>query len=90
MPYAKRRKAAELNRAYAFLSEPDFGEAARGLIDKLVKMGFEEDEAKDNIESVQGELDVDVEGDLFGKPEESGPGRRSRAKSGRRPKPCPP
>ena len=63
MPYAKRRAAAELNRAYAFLSEPDFGEAARGLIDKLVKMGFEEDEARDHVESSQGELAV--EGDLF-------------------------
>ena len=59
MPYAKRRAAPELNRAYAFLSEPDFGEAARGLIDKLVKMGFEEDEARDNVESGQGNLDVE-------------------------------
>ena len=58
MPYAKQRAAPELNRAYAFLSEPDFGEAARGLIDKLVKMGFEEDEARDNVESGQGDLDV--------------------------------
>ena len=59
MPYAERRAAPELNRAYAFLSEPDFGEAARGLIDKLVKMGFEEDEARDNVESAQGELAVE-------------------------------
>ena len=29
MPYAKRREAPELNKAYAFLSEPSFGEAAR-------------------------------------------------------------
>ena len=58
MPYAKRSAAPELNRAYAFLSEPDFGEAARGLIDNLVKMGFEEDEARDNVESGQGDLDV--------------------------------
>ena len=53
MPYAKRRKAPELNRAYAFLSEADFGEAARTLVGKLVAMGFEEDEASDNIEYVQ-------------------------------------
>ena len=65
LPYAKRRGAAELNRAYAFLSEPDFGEAACGLIDKLVKMGFEEDEAKDNVEPVQEGLDI--EGGLFGR-----------------------
>lgn len=57
MPYAQRRKAPELNRAYAFLSEPSFGEAARGLADKLVAMGFEEDEALDNIEPAQGQFD---------------------------------
>lgn len=64
MPYAKRRKAEDLNRAYAFLSEPSFGEAARSLADKLVAMGFEEDEAMDNIEPTQGALDVDT--GLFG------------------------
>ena len=64
MPYANRRKAAELNKAYAFLSEPSFGDAARALVDKLVAMGFEEDEAFDNIELTQGELGVD--GGLFG------------------------
>ena len=53
MPYAERRKARELNQAYAFLSEADFGEAARTLVDKLVAMGFEEDEASDNVEYVQ-------------------------------------
>ena len=53
MPYAKRRKARELNQAYAFLSEADFGEAARTLVDKLVAMGFDEDEASENIEYVQ-------------------------------------
>ena len=50
MPYAKRRGVSDLNKAYAFLSEPSFGEAAKGLTDKLVGMGFEEDEALDNIE----------------------------------------
>ncbi len=56
MPYAKRRRADALNRAYAFLSEPSFGEAAKALADKLVAMGFEEDEAKDNIAPVQPDL----------------------------------
>ena len=64
MPYAKRRRAAELNRAYAYLSEPSSGASARALADKLVAMGFEEDEARDNIEPVQGELGG--EDDLFG------------------------
>lgn len=57
MPYARRRKADTLNRAYAFLSEPSFGAAARSLADKLVAMGFEEDEARDNIEPAQGHFD---------------------------------
>ncbi len=63
MPYAKRRQAPDLNKAYAFLSEPSFGEAARALADKLVDMGFEEDEALDNIEPVQQTLDL--QNDLF-------------------------
>ncbi|OHC45166.1 MAG: restriction endonuclease subunit R [Rhodobacteraceae bacterium GWE1_64_9] len=64
MPYAKRRKSEDLNRAYAFLSEPSFGEAARSLADKLVAMGFEEDEAAANIEPAQSSLDMDT--GLFG------------------------
>ena len=64
MPYAARRAAPELNKAYAFLSEPSFGEAARGLTDKLVAMGFEEDDARENIEPIQREFDA--QGNLFG------------------------
>lgn len=60
MPYAKRRKADSLNKAYAFLSEPTFGEAARGLVDKLVAMGFDEEEARDNVEPMQVEFDRDL------------------------------
>jgi len=71
MPYAKRRKAEALNRAYAFLSEPSFGEAARSLADKLVLMGFEEDEALDSIEPAQAELDIDA--GLFGPREKPKP-----------------
>ena len=51
MPYAKMRQPAALNKAYAFVSEPAFGDAARALVEKLVKMGFEEDEAKESITS---------------------------------------
>ena len=71
MPYAKRRQAAGLNKAYAFLSEPSFGEAARALVDKLVLMGFDEEDARDNIEPVQRTLGF--QRDLFGpqeKPEQ--------------------
>ena len=51
MPYAKRRRSAELNKAYAYVSEPSFGDAARALVDKLVQMGFEEEEAQEHIQS---------------------------------------
>ena len=64
MPYAKRRRADDLNRAYAFLSEPVFGQAARSLVDKLVAMGFDRDEAQENIEARKGSLTEDP--DLFG------------------------
>ncbi len=67
MPYARKREADALNRAYAFFSEPVAGEAARALVDKLVKkMGFDEEEAWDSIEPVQGEFDRN--GDLFTPP----------------------
>jgi len=63
MPYAKRRKADALNRAYAHLSEPSFGSAARALVDKLIAMGFDEEEARANIERTQAPARND--GDLF-------------------------
>ncbi|HEX6912874.1 MAG TPA: hypothetical protein VF142_20870, partial [Longimicrobium sp.] len=56
MPYARRRRSDALNRAYAFLSEPSFSHAAQTLVDKLVSMGFQEDEARESIEVVQQEL----------------------------------
>ena len=56
MPYAKRRRVPALNKAYACVSEPTFGAAAQALADKLVAMGFEEDEAREHIEPVQREL----------------------------------
>lgn len=57
MPYAKRREADSLNRAYAHISETSFGAAASSLADKLVAMGFEEEEANEAIEPAQGHLD---------------------------------
>ena len=56
MPYAERRRVPGLNKAYACVSEPTFGAAAQALADKLVAMGFEEDEAREHIEPVQREL----------------------------------
>lgn len=56
MPYAASRRARELNKAYAHVSEPTFSEAANALVDKLVSMGFT-DEAPEMIEHAQGHFD---------------------------------
>jgi type III restriction enzyme len=51
MPYAKRRKAAELNKAYAHVSSPNFLEAAKQLETCMIeRMGFEETETEQYIE----------------------------------------
>ncbi|WP_420546828.1 DEAD/DEAH box helicase [Curvivirga sp.] len=50
MPYAAKRKSIELNKAYAHLSSDDFLKTAHDLKDKLVEMGFDEQEANASIE----------------------------------------
>ena len=50
MPYAKRRKEPELNRAYAHVSRASWPNAVKQLHDRLVDMGFEENEADEFIE----------------------------------------
>ena len=69
MPFAERRDDPDLNKAYAHVSEPTFAAAANALRDKLVEMGFDEEEATEHIEPIEPRLDV--EGGLFGhrKPE---------------------
>jgi type III restriction enzyme len=57
MPEATRRVDNALNRAYAHVSEPSFGAAAASLADKLVQMGFDEEDAKEVIQPAQGHLD---------------------------------
>lgn len=57
MPYARRRKGPDLNKAYAHVSEPSFQQAATALCDKLVSMGFEDEEASGLIEPTQPNLD---------------------------------
>ena len=69
MPYAQRHRHADLNKAYSFLSGPSFGDAARALVDQLVAMGFEEAEARDSIEPVQGAFELDD--GLFGPRDQS-------------------
>ena len=67
MPYAKRRKEEALNRAYTHVSSARFGEGAKALTDTLVeKMGFEPDEAAEQIEIRQAMLPgVDTQPDLW-------------------------
>ena len=63
MPYVTRREDADLNKAYAHMSEPNFAAAAKAVTAGLVRMGFDESEAAEQIESDQYELGDD---DLFG------------------------
>ncbi|MES9902809.1 MAG: DEAD/DEAH box helicase family protein [Sedimenticola sp.] len=56
MPYAHKRSQAELNSAYSHICEPDFIDAAVHLKDQLINMGFEAEEAEDNIKI--SELDL--------------------------------
>jgi type III restriction enzyme len=67
MPYAQTRSQAALNRSYAHVSSPRFGEGAKALTDTLVdKMGFELDEAAAVIEQRQASLPgLDANADLF-------------------------
>ena len=52
MPYAKRRTQVDLNRAYAHVSRTSWPNAVKQLHDRLVDMGFEENEADAFIEKV--------------------------------------
>ena len=64
MPYASRRGDDRLNRAYAHLASPRFSEAAMALKDRMVAMGFREDEAIENIQPQHQQEELDS--DLFG------------------------
>ena len=70
MPYAKRSKDPALNKSYACLNSPRFQDAVRGLVDRLVEMGFEEGEVEGNIEHAQPKL-LD---DMFGRQTRPRPG----------------
>jgi len=63
MPFAEKRKIPALNRSYAHVSESSFSQAANALRDKLVAMGFDEEEAALNIEQeLQDESDLPLLG----------------------------
>ena len=50
MPYAKERKEPSLNKAYAYVVSPHFGEAAKALTEKLINKGFDDYEAQASIQ----------------------------------------
>ena len=68
MPYAKRRANDRLNRAYAHLASTEFSKTAMALKDKMVAMGFTEDEAIENIRPTQEGLDEGLWGPQFRPP----------------------
>ena len=63
MPYASRRRDAALNCAYAHVSEPSFEEAAARLRDKLIDMGFTDEEVRESL-APRG-VATDAQGNLF-------------------------
>ncbi|MCB1407765.1 MAG: DEAD/DEAH box helicase family protein, partial [Rhodobacteraceae bacterium] len=63
MPYAARRKDAALNCAYAHVSEASFQDAAVALTDKLIDMGFTDEEVRESLRP-RG-IEMDPQGTLF-------------------------
>lgn len=63
MPYAERRSDPALNVAYAHVSEPSFHEAAELLRDKLIDMGFTDEEVRESLRP-RG-VEKDAQGNLF-------------------------
>ena len=62
MPYAKRRKQDDLNKAYAHIPVASWTDGLSRIRDNLVSMGFEEQEAEQNV---QLELVLPVEEPRF-------------------------
>ncbi|MDR1168373.1 MAG: DEAD/DEAH box helicase family protein [Heliobacteriaceae bacterium] len=56
MPYAKSRKQDELNKAYAFVSSSSWTDGVAQLKDRLVDMGFEEQEIPQSIQTFMPEV----------------------------------
>ncbi len=49
MPYAKKRPVPELNNAYAHVISHSFAAAADSMYDRLINMGFNEEEAAESL-----------------------------------------
>lgn len=59
MPYAQKRKISALNKAYAYVLSPKFGDAAECIVSKLGDKGFSDEEAQSVVEQIP------VSNDLF-------------------------
>jgi type III restriction enzyme len=66
LPQATPKQNDALNMAYAFVSSPHFGEAARMLVDGLVQNGFERQEARDLIIESRGTQAGELFDDFMG------------------------
>lgn len=63
MPYAKRRRDEALNSAYAHVSEPSFIEAVKALREKLIDMGFTDEEIRESLKPRS--VEPDAQGELI-------------------------
>lgn len=72
MPGAKRRTDPALNKAYAFVSDPSILEVANSLRDKLISMGFTDEEATGNLKTGGYKRNPST-GDLFDQADEEAP-----------------
>lgn len=63
MPYARRRKDAALNMAYAHVAEPSFADVAASLRDRLIDMGFTDEEVRQSLRPAT--VEEDDQGRLF-------------------------
>ena len=59
MPYAKKRRAAELNKAYAFVRVASWEEAIAKIKDNLLGMGFDKHEVNNMVGDKQQVLPVE-------------------------------
>lgn len=59
MPYARKRQHEELNKAYAHVSATSWPQAVNQMADRLVSMGFEEQEAEQVIQPRLPNLSID-------------------------------
>ena len=52
MPYAQKRKISALNKAYAYVLSPKFGDATECIVSKLGDKGFSDEEAQSVVEQI--------------------------------------